>query len=409
MYQMELKIIDKNEKAKWYLGKISLWDYLEALDAKSFEYNIQRGIVRNQYLDTILKSIAENNVLQPFSIVTRQAKLDDNTASFLSFDILDGLQRTFRLWIYKNISSYSVKNNIIDAKEALVNIRKQMEVDSQVISIPQIKALFSKKSKINIWNLREVYSNYYIYIYLWKGLSEDEIIKKMLILNAGQKRVSLSHQYELMYLRFFKTLEHELDENIHFVRYKSRDFKKVSKGDRTPGTYLQPTAIIALQSLISGKPVRLESNMVNLDDDEYIKEENLKYFFSISYVKDFYQILYELDKCICGDDVERNKWFVKDTTMSGILGGIGKCARELYPEDSEFYEHSMRQFSKYIKQIGNQKDPFNIDVFYENYGKLSSVRVNIGTIVRKIIFDYTVMLIKGERPEWKECFETYSK
>lgn len=45
---MELIIIDRNEKAKWYLGKISLWDYLESLNLNSFEYDIQRGIVHNK-------------------------------------------------------------------------------------------------------------------------------------------------------------------------------------------------------------------------------------------------------------------------------------------------------------------------------------------------------------------------
>ena len=165
---MDIKIIDKNEKAKWYLGKISLWDYLESLNLNSFEYDIQRGIVHNQYLDTILKSIADNNVLQPFTIVTRQAKFVDYIASFQSFDILDGLQRTFRLWIYKFISTYSLDNDIDNAKDALVQIRKHMEVDSQVISIPQIKLLFSRKSKINVWNLRDIYSNYYIYVYYYE-------------------------------------------------------------------------------------------------------------------------------------------------------------------------------------------------------------------------------------------------
>lgn len=406
---MKIKIIDCNEKAKWYLGKISLWDYLEALDLKSFEYDIQRGIVHNQYLDTILKSIAENNVLQPFSIVTRQAKIENNVAYFLSFDILDGLQRTFRLWMYKYLSTYSIDHGIVEAKAALLEIRKIMEIDSQVISIPQIKALFSKKSKVNIWNLRECFSEYYIYVYLWKGLSEDEIIKKMLILNAGQKRVSLSHQYELMYLRFFKSLEHDLDNNIHFVRFKSKDFKKVSRGERTPGIYLQPTAIIALQSFISGKPVRLESNMVNFDDDEYIREDNLEYYFSKPYVKDFYELLVKLDQSICGDDDATNKWFVKDTTMSGILGGIGSLIKELHPTDDLFYQNSINEFGKIINSVIRMNNPFDISDFYVNYAKLSSVRVNIGIIVRKIIFDYTISLIKGEAKGWSAFFEKYNK
>lgn len=408
---MKVKIIDQNGKGTWFLGRISLWDYLDSLNFDSFEYDIQRGIVRNQYLDTILSSIEKDQVLLPFSIVTRQSKIEDGYAIFQTFDILDGLQRTFRLWMYKKIADYAVSEGIDDFKSALLGVRKEIEVDPQLISISQVQNLFKKKSPINIWNLKDLYSSYNIYLYLWKGLSEPEVIKKMLILNAGQKRVSLAHQYELMYLRFFKSIGNDIEDNIKFLRFKSRDFKKVSRGDRNPGTYLMPTAIIALQSFISGKPVRLESNMVNVEeiDDEFIKESNLSLFFAEPFIKDFFRTLYTLDCHLCGDDMKKNKWFVKDTTISGILGGIGNIIREKYPEDSAFADNSIALFEMYATVLSNMANPFNIDSFYENYGKLSSVKVNIGSLVRKIIRDYTIELINNSNASWDYCFAKYNK
>jgi hypothetical protein len=49
---MKIEILDKldNGTHKWFLGKTSLWDYLCAVTKESFEFDIQRGVVKNKYL-----------------------------------------------------------------------------------------------------------------------------------------------------------------------------------------------------------------------------------------------------------------------------------------------------------------------------------------------------------------------
>ena len=84
---MKVKILDKNQKG-WYLCKVSLKDYIESLTEDSFNYDIQRGIVTNPYLDTILDSIADMNTLPPLSIVISENTNDlDDTIEFTKFDI----------------------------------------------------------------------------------------------------------------------------------------------------------------------------------------------------------------------------------------------------------------------------------------------------------------------------------
>ena len=57
---MKIEILDKKlieNQQSWFLGKISLWDYLSAVEQDNYEFEIQRGIVKNRYLDSILDSI----------------------------------------------------------------------------------------------------------------------------------------------------------------------------------------------------------------------------------------------------------------------------------------------------------------------------------------------------------------
>ena len=84
------------------LAKASLWDYIDSLSPDDFEYDIQRGIVKNPYLDSILVSVKNGDPIPPISIVGYDIA-DVDTDSVSRFDILDGLQRTYRLWVYKQL------------------------------------------------------------------------------------------------------------------------------------------------------------------------------------------------------------------------------------------------------------------------------------------------------------------
>lgn len=68
-------------------------------------------------------------------------------------------------------------------------------------------------------------------------LTTEEEIKQMLILNAGQKPMNLSHQFELMYMRLFE--EHNFDDDkIRILRSKDG---KVTQ--RIIGNYMMSSVI----------------------------------------------------------------------------------------------------------------------------------------------------------------------
>ena len=46
---------------------------------------------------------------------------------------------------------------------------------------------------------------------------------------------------------------------------------------------------------------------------------------------------------------------------------------------------------------------FNVDEFEDAYMNLSSVSVNVGNVIRKGIFDYTLAALQGFKKTWFNC------
>ena len=84
---MKLKILDRKEG--WILAKVSLLDYIEALSEQNFNYDIQRGIVNNPFLDSILDAVVEKKSLPPISLVTQKKESSTNVVEICSFNILN--------------------------------------------------------------------------------------------------------------------------------------------------------------------------------------------------------------------------------------------------------------------------------------------------------------------------------
>mgnify|MGYP003294053903 CR=1 FL=1 len=127
----------------------------------------------------------------------------------------------------------------------------KMLLDLDFVSVKLLKRLFEKDNDEVIYKdkLHSLYAQYDIYFAIWDGLSDDDIIKKMLILNAGQRSVSSVHQFELLFLHFFDDNKLTLDRNIHLYREKQKEYFRIKRGPRNAGEYALASIIIALQSL----------------------------------------------------------------------------------------------------------------------------------------------------------------
>lgn len=381
---------------KWYLAVCNLLEYIESLKDEFFNYDIQRRIVKNSYLDKLWTTISSGYPL-PSITLTANVKEDIDNSSVDEFEILDGLQRSFRLWAIKYLDDLLKRMNTQDVSFLIEEMRKDENgkrlLDSKVINRSILRKLLTD-DKINIGNLMNCYAQQDIVLNIWSGLNDEEIINKMLMLNAGQRSVSSTHQFELMFLHYFKKLE--VPKGVQIIRERDDEYFSVKKKERKCGQLLMSSIIIAIQSLIERKPVRIQ--MVNaLRINDSVVEESSASFFTKDNLETFINLLLELDKKFYDDQI--GSWIMKDTTLSGLFAAIGA----VYNQEWTYNVPSMLDFIHNKIMVLNDEN-INYNEFQGAYNNLSSVTVNIGNAVRKAVYIYFKNLFLKKPMFWQEAF-----
>lgn len=385
----------QNDK-KWYLAVCNLLEYIESLKYEFFNYDIQRRIVKNSYLDKLWTTISSGYPL-PSITLTANVKEDIDNSSVDEFEILDGLQRSFRLWAIKYLDDLLKRMNTQDVSVLIEEMRKDENgkrlLDSKVINRSILRKLLTD-DKINIENLMNCYAQQDIVLNIWSGLNDEEIINKMLMLNAGQRSVSSTHQFELMFLHYFKKLV--VPKGVQIIRERDYEYFLVKKKERKCGQFLMSSIIIAIQSLIERKPVRIQ--MVNaLRINDSVVEESSASFFTKDNLETFINLLLELDKKFYDDQI--GSWIMKDTTLSGLFAAIGA----VYNQEWTYNVPSMLDFIHNKIMVLNDEN-INYNEFQGAYNNLSSVTVNIGNAVRKAVYIYFKNLFLNKPMSWQEAF-----
>ncbi len=381
---------------KWYLAVCNLLEYIESLKDEFFNYDIQRRIVKNLYLDKLWTTISSGDPL-PSITLTANVKGDIGNSSVDEFEILDGLQRSFRLWAIKYLDDLLKRMNTQDVSVLIEEMRKDENgkrlLDSKVINRSILRKLLTD-DKINIENLINCYAQQDIVLNIWSGLNDEEIINKMLTLNAGQRSVSSTHQFELMFLHYFKKLE--VPKGVQIIRERDDEYFSVKKKERKCGQFIMSSIIIAIQSLIERKPVRIQT-VNDLRTNDSVVEESSASFFTKDNLEAFINLLLELDKKFDNDKI--GSWIMKDTTLSGLFAAIGA----VYNQEWTYNVPLMLDFIHNKITVLND-DNINYNEFQGAYNNLSSVTVNIGNAVRKAVYIYFKNLFLNKPMSWQEAF-----
>lgn len=381
---------------KWYLAVCNLLEYIESLKDEFFNYDIQRRIVKNSYLDKLWTTISSGDPL-PSITLTANVKGDIGNSSVDEFEILDGLQRTFRLWAIKYLDDLLKRMNTQDVSVLIEKMRKDENgkrlLDSKVINRSILRKLLTD-DKINIENLMNCYAQQDIVLNIWSGLNDEQIINKMLTLNAGQRSVSSTHQFELMFLHYFKKLE--VPKGVQIIRERDDEYFSVKKKERKCGQFLMSSIIIAIQSLIERKPVRIQT-VNDLRTNDSVVEESSASFFTKDNLVAFINLLLKLDKKFDNDQI--GSWIMKDTTLSGLFAAIGA----VYNQGWTYNVPLMLDFIHNKITVLNDEN-INYGEFNDAYNNLSSVTVNIGNAVRKAVYIYFKNLFLNIPMSWQEAF-----
>jgi len=407
---LQIEILDAKDlnDNTWFLCKGSLLDYLEKLKPSFYEYIIQRKIVKNRYLNTIVNTIVAGEPV-PIITLTTTIKLNDIAkGSYINLEmadveILDGLQRTFRLWAYyKIIEEFKTSQGFQPIDFAKKIKEKYPEFfDSGIITLTKIKEYF-KEGTFN--KIENAFKDFQVYFFVWSGLSSKKAIHKMLVLNAGQRPVSLTHQYELLFLYVWE--EVKSTSGIKLYRERDPSANRIKLGERKVGEYMFSSVIAGLRSYLENKPKKISIDDFDIEDLQLgengfqINED----IFTKPYIEIFLNKLKQTDERVIEKEGEvGTKWFVRDTTISGLLAGLGKYAKvnESMPI-AEIQELTIKVFDELAEKI--VASGINLHDFQDEYYNLQSRTINVGTYVRSIIMDYTIGILNNASPDWKTLF-----
>lgn len=402
---MNVYILDKKDlgRKSWYLCKCNLYDYLVNLNKDFYNFQVQRRIVKNIYLDGICNTILSGEPIPPFTITIDQvAQCDEGGVLDIDLskcEILDGLQRTFRLWALLDFQRIIKENTLQSPKDFIGYMKTQGEFGDMVLGLDFISASFLKLLfNEPVYNdIVEAFKHFDIMLVVWAGLTQEEVVKKMLLLNAGQRPVSSTHQYELLFLHVFDNSNISVP-NVRLFRERDARYFAVKRGERNIGEYPMSSAIISLQSLIEKKPLRvIPANLIQWDTDSILDFETLTLYFNPEFISRFLTCIYEMDSILSKRDPAYIKWFGKDTTLSGIFAGIGVT----YSANGDIIQCC----EDFVTRLGNGELDFALDNFNHAYDALASTRVNVGNIVRRAISNYTSELILNGTASWDYSFK----
>ena len=312
--------------SKCYLIGMNLLDYLENLPVDYREYDIQRGIVKNTYLDSIAVDIIKGAHLPIITLTARKVESDHIT----NYRILDGLQRTFRVHqLYRFLQQILTLPDIFEIVDDKLEFRKKyrnewklsenytysvLEARRIIEALRKFRSDLLPKDLLKIFDVEQWFE-------VWENLSQEDEIRKMIVLNAGHKPMNNYHQLELLFLNQLSYIKSTFP-NIEIIRGKDKSTLEYGKS-REKNQYYFAHIIETMLSYIDKKPVTLNSSLIQAvqegeDAALLIQKENNIVFETIEFLIDLDNYLYEKY------DDNGIKWISKDTVLTAIVATLGQ-------------------------------------------------------------------------------------
>jgi hypothetical protein len=398
------QILDERDEGgpRCFLSKISLQDYIGGLPDDYRDYDVQREIVTNVYLDRLVDTVLHKRHIPPIVLVIEAGEFEikGNTLIIEKLKILDGLQRTFRLDVIKKTIDYA-----LDEVGALANgVNELLELSRYSFSRRFSESLRELDSNTNI--LRSIVQaicdhgqdfvvNAYLennqWFEIWTNLTPAQEVQKMLTLNAGHKSVKTRHQLELLFLHLLSRLHADADEKFTIHREREISSTQFSK-NREIGQYHFAHVISALLSFGKGSPVAPTTALVQSIQDDSDEEGSL-HFVSPQVLIDFMRFLVNLDRLLSQHYPKHGRiWLGREVTLAGMFAAVGKSAIE----NDENWSGALDQF---LEQVKDNPEVLALDAFEAARNNVDLSKVNIGNVNRTAVFSAISKLIDSNQIE----------
>ena len=339
---------DKKVKSKVYIISIPVGEYLSRVESSTEgELEIQRTFLGFRVYKRLIADILQGALIPPISVISNEFGADEENSPFL---VLDGLQRTY---------CFKIALDILSKKEESTYYRTIKD------SIPDFENPAFK-------NEDDFKKNYKILVEIWTNMDITKTLYKMVVLNTGQKKMSLQHQLDILALELKKELEKELNilSSTNILTEKDIKSQKIKSSDLEKKGYIKLYALTeGLVSYLKGSPVKNKQDAV-----EYLFErlESFENLLSPTVKEDIKFLLKNLHPNFKIKFQEKEIYILSryEPILIGLLASIGRLRKE-----NKLKEESLKALSK---------ESINWNKFIEYYERFKS---GIGSKRRKFAFE----------------------
>ena len=410
---MKIQILDlfTESTAKCYLVKSTLEEYIKSLPEDYKDFEVQRGIVKNTYLDKLVDSILYKRHIPPIVLIyEKEIHAGDLKAEIEAFKILDGLQRTYRLKIiYETTKLFfhllTQNSDILEKKRIQLSrtYKSELEaINSNSLILSKIIEFANANGGANVQNN---FFETYQWFEIWTGLEAEEEVDKMLVLNAGHKPVKTQHQIELLFRYVLPLLVNSMGNEIKLLKEKEISSASFSK-ERQVGQYHFSHLITALLSFFEGKPITGNVTLIQKAQNEYYADQLFDGMMQYEVLNKFVVLIFELDKRLTAlFKNQGTKWIGRETSLVGLFAAAGLIMEKngLTPIDA---------LNKIEDKILNNAEILDIPGYEAQRNNQNLAKINIGSVNKGAVYQavYAVLTEKVTKINWGNFFngESYA-
>jgi hypothetical protein len=335
--------------------QMSVDEYLDLVGEKFDQFEIQRNRQEHKAYDRLKVDVSEGALLPSITLALKFHLVPAAIEALANFDASSG-KAALEAIVFKKEAI-----NILDGLQRTHILR---DLRTEGISFK---------------------SNHEILAEIWIEPLLQNLIYRIIVLNAGHKPMSMRHQVELLFL----TIREKIQEIIPGVElYRETDETR----RRRPGKLALDRVVSAYHAFITRNPDISKENIVattlmesdvTTQSEERMHEEFSKF---IQYLRWYV----ELDQEICRiyrvreDNIPTGaNWFGSENVMTGFFAAISDFSTD--DKRRERTERALKNLLERLKKAKEADDVLALDEFQKVASGFNSRKVNVGRATRKLL------------------------
>ncbi|UVM65265.1 hypothetical protein LOY34_18245 [Pseudomonas sp. B21-009] len=211
----------------------------------------------------------------------------------------------------------------------------------------------------------------------------DHLIYRIIVLNAGQKPMSMRHQIEILSLSLRKTLIKEIDrlelvpevDGGRRTRARRYSLDKVSSGYHA---YLLKSPEVDKQNVVAQR----------LSEQAVLQQDVEQFGIQFSEFVEFFRLYCELDDAVegtipAGDTLSATNWLGNENTLNAFFAAVADFGST--PARKERIKKALGTLTRSI-EVSRSEETLGLDLFQQIIAGFPSRKTNIGYATRKLIF-----------------------